>query len=328
MGRDFEQELKQLQQTEIPDLWSRIEAGLTEKTDAAPVSGSVGVSDRREGSGRRTDREKKAAYRKWGTLAACLCLAAAFPVLILQTGKNGGWMSGLEDAADMADETAVQEDFDTAEAAEEPEDGFAAAGGPGTADSFADMEEAGTADSFADTGEERTAGSFAGAGETADRKKMTDSTERSESRAESASVSDSVQEPAAEESGQAEDSCLAAPADGQILSGVTVQVTAVETVNGQMVYRALILQSDEGLVLEKGTEIEMTEDDLTDYSSFGKEQEEKPLKEGGCYEVSLRCEERGQAGNSPAGQGRRFVIVSAVIPKTNLDSSHIIYYDK
>ncbi len=61
MVRDFEQEFIELKQNEIPDLWNRIEAGLSEKKVTASVPEKENTSF------------KKINWRRWGTLAeACL----------------------------------------------------------------------------------------------------------------------------------------------------------------------------------------------------------------------------------------------------------------
>lgn len=83
MERDFESEYKELKQNETPDLWNRIEAGL---------------SDKKKGG---------AAWKRWGLLAAaCLCVIILFPAVIM--GITGSFKNSSS-AADtsMADEGSM-----------------------------------------------------------------------------------------------------------------------------------------------------------------------------------------------------------------------------
>lgn len=70
MNRDFEKEYIELAQNEIPDLWDRIEAGLTEKS----------VPETEE-----ADKPKKIIYwkRYAGLAAAVLCAAVVLPAFVL-----------------------------------------------------------------------------------------------------------------------------------------------------------------------------------------------------------------------------------------------------
>lgn len=95
MSRDFEQEFKELKQSEIPDLWNRIEAGLSERPMTVPHV------------------TKKIAWRRWGTLAAaCLGVAIILPALTFFL-RNNGERSGTS----AEDTTAAAEEWDAEDAA-------------------------------------------------------------------------------------------------------------------------------------------------------------------------------------------------------------------
>lgn len=93
MERDFELELKELKQNETPDLWNRIEAGLSE----------------------RRVPQKRMVWRNWGIVAAaCLCVVILFPVMMIRfTGSaksgNRDCASSDEDRADGFMSGAVEE---------------------------------------------------------------------------------------------------------------------------------------------------------------------------------------------------------------------------
>lgn len=94
MERDFEQEFKQLKQDEIPDLWNRIEAGLSEKQ---PVKAAP-----------------KIVWRKWAALAAAIvCLIIVLPAISLTVIKGSSMSESTEEFA--AEETSIAEDACAAE---------------------------------------------------------------------------------------------------------------------------------------------------------------------------------------------------------------------
>lgn len=111
MERDFEREFRELKQNEIPDLWNRIEAGLSEKNDFV-----------------KENTKKPYAWRKWGTLiAACVCVVIILPAFSLLIRDKSYSGSGSDTAANTTE--AIAEDnaaaMDTA-TAENAECGFAA----------------------------------------------------------------------------------------------------------------------------------------------------------------------------------------------------------
>lgn len=250
MERDFSQELKSLQQNEIPNLWDRIEAGLPEKKKNAAFT---------------------VTWQKWAPVAAaCLCLAVVLSVLVMQTGFIDP--QGRNDFAATGDAAAEV----TEEAAES-----------GVADGCAEADGADAAGGIAAADESDTAA------------------EQSENLTESAVLADDMQE--TEAAGQEEGGSL----DGQLLQGITVQILEAETIDGENFYRALILQSDDEAVLKEGAEIEITDDGETQYDVRFAPREEKRLKEGECYEVSLRHEADGQEENGLSKQTAKYILVTA-----------------
>lgn len=155
MERDFEKEFKELKQSEVPDLWDRIEAGLTPKQAASSEHTSVKQnslqnvemkteqiaepksdvsfeqSDIRQNILHDTTyQEKISGYNvriyRWGLLAAaCLCLVIILPVLSLtRLNSSSSGMSGAGGSASENMEISIaDEGFDMeGEAVSEPAD--------------------------------------------------------------------------------------------------------------------------------------------------------------------------------------------------------------
>ena len=133
MERDFELEYRELKQNETPDLWNRIEAGLSEKKIAAvPLeneSKSIDIE--------RFVMKKQTPWKRWGLLtAACLCVVIIFPAVMMTiTGSYKSNSSGSTDSAASAElmesststDAAAAEAFDTASAETAEEEGKAEA---------------------------------------------------------------------------------------------------------------------------------------------------------------------------------------------------------
>lgn len=127
MERDFELEYKELKQSETPDLWNRIEAGLSEKKIA-----TVPFEENRNAYLKRFTVKKQTPWKRWGLLAAaCLCVVIVLPAMMIS-------LTNSEKSSSSAD---------TASPAEESADGFA-----GGAEAGADMAE--TAENTASESEE------------------------------------------------------------------------------------------------------------------------------------------------------------------------------
>lgn len=101
MSRDFEKEYIALAQDEIPDLWDRIEAGLSERT--APETKQISKT------------KTVSFWRKYaGVAAAVLCVAAAIPAFMLtrRVNKSASFEAAAEapaEAAQTTEECAVEE---------------------------------------------------------------------------------------------------------------------------------------------------------------------------------------------------------------------------
>ena len=135
MERDFELEYRELKQNETPDLWNRIEAGLSEKKIAAvPLeneSKSIDIE--------RFVMKKQTPWKRWGLLAAaCLCVVIIFPAVMIgltDSYKSNNSSSGSTDSAASAElmesststDAAAAEAFDTASAETAEEEGKAEA---------------------------------------------------------------------------------------------------------------------------------------------------------------------------------------------------------
>lgn len=102
MSKDLEKEYKELIDSDAPDLWTRIEAGIDEKNV----------------SGYKKKALKRFHYGVWGTaLAACLCVAVAVPVMMqVSKGQINDMTAAPEaekfDADDMADNAAMSDNAD------------------------------------------------------------------------------------------------------------------------------------------------------------------------------------------------------------------------
>lgn len=306
MERDFEQEFRELKQSEIPDLWNRIEAGLSEKKNVTPMSQSIAAQDKGYiADGGNVERivsdrkmtKKRFAWRRWGALAAaCLCVAVmlpAFSLLIRNKSYSGGNMADSA-AKDSSAEFAVTEE---AAAAEEP---AAAAPADGAADydikaegaeNMSDQADAGAADSSETASEAEISmnndASQAGSADTA--------AAADESGA-SAEKNDAVTETAkTEETGRAdvsneEKAAGDALPDGQMLENVAIQIQKAE--DGGTLYQALVVQADADGFLKSGTQIALMCDEDTAYDFPAGPREEKVLKENAAYQADLRYDKK------------------------------------
>ncbi len=94
MSRDLEREYRAFVDSEVPDLWARIESGLEEKKPAADTLADTLMKD---------TRDRKMNYKVWaGLAAACVCAALVVPALVRNTGMKGGSNSAPAPVADTA----------------------------------------------------------------------------------------------------------------------------------------------------------------------------------------------------------------------------------
>ena len=231
MNRDFEQEYQELAKMEVPDLWDRIEAGLTEKSTPVSSKKSVVVP----------------FIKRYSTLAAALlCAILIIPVLgIMKQAAGGSNKSGSAFTTEAVEDTVYESAAETteeesAEAAEEAEAPMAEASAE--TEAFAEAE-APAEESFDGIEDMKNASS------------SMEDTESMEKRAE--------QENKAETGALKEDMTLGLGLlEGQILTGVIVEVTAAENdIMGQESiddvgtrYTAVVQEDPDG-VLAEGEEI-------------------------------------------------------------------------
>lgn len=107
MSKDFEQAYKELAQNEVPDLWNRIEAGLSEKSTS--------------GKTEEQRKIKKFYFRQYaGIAAAVVCAVLIAPAVLLLSSRRTK-SEGIACAPEMAAE-GIAEEAEAEAAAEEWED--------------------------------------------------------------------------------------------------------------------------------------------------------------------------------------------------------------
>ena len=256
MERDFELEYRELKQNETPDLWNRIEAGLSEKKIAAVPS---------ENESKSIDIEhfvmkKQTTWKRWGLLAAaCLCVVIIIPAVM--AGLIGSSKSTSSGSADTAAGAADMNTSSSAAASAELSEAF------DTAPAEAAAEEGKAEPEYTESTTDDAGSSMAGGSETA----AMEDTEASE-----------------EEAAEA-----AAPeiSDGQILEGAVVQILQADETGEETVFQAVVLEAETDAVMESGMQIELICNDETQYDFIREPREEKGLKKEEIYEVSLQYEQ-------------------------------------
>ncbi|MDE7444120.1 MAG: hypothetical protein K2N15_00165 [Lachnospiraceae bacterium] len=234
MNKDFEQAYRELAQSEIPDLWDRIEAGLSEKSTPEKEQ--------------EKKQEKKRIYfgRYAGMAAAVLCAALIVPAVLFMGRLEGKGSYTTEMGADQG---AMEESTEAAECA--PED----AEESGWEEALSEEEGDRFVDSAADT--DAMQDSAAGAMEyTADLAQSKESARQgNEEKAEMESADES-------ENGIVHK--LTELEDGAVLERVTIDVTKdvieiddSESVNEMGIVQTAIVCKDESGFFEEGEEIEI-----------------------------------------------------------------------
>lgn len=272
MVRDFEQEFIELKQNEIPDLWNRIEAGLSEKkvTASAPEKENTSF--------------KKINWRRWGTLAAaCLCAAIIIPAISMINRKNEGpSYSGGQSDGNMSNSTAM--DYTTAdcEASEAPEMNVGDNGGASASDAGSVYSEDKGSTGVASDWDNSDSG-------TQDGMEMTQAgnTSAAPSEAENTSETAKAEEARVENSEAIGDLDLK---KGQIIENVLVQITEAEAAGEEVIYQAVVLEPDTDANLKKNLQIEIVCDSDTEYDSLSMTEKEM-LKDHESYKVTLRFEQ-------------------------------------
>lgn len=334
MKRDFEREFKELKMNEVPDLWNRIEAGLSDKKVAASSSGAAAISVNRYNFG------KSAVWRKWGTLAAaCLCVALIIPAISLVIGNLGGRKSNYSGAsfapADNSADGSMNDNAENMTASSEmaADDGMAYASEMAQSEmmeaesDMASNEGVASAADMATNEDKAAASEMMADAEAADTDNGTNVTQSSEKESgsaatngASASKEESLKKQASESDlseanenvAMADEAIYAGLENGQILSGVVIDVTEASVSGEEVAYSTVIKQSDEDGLLNAGAELSIVCNSDTSYAFTHKVKEKKVLKVGESYEVSLRYEKYDSNSQSTGTDiNRRFVVISA-----------------
>lgn len=295
MERDFEREFRELKLSEVPDLWNRIEAGLSEKKIMAPVLAAPSL-----GNGTLSDKQYPSAeqevnmrswfrwnWARWGVAVACLCLVIMLPTLFKTLGimdksysndsttsEADGMYSSSADNAGKA-EIAETEDADIMydDSMADASDSVEMEAEAGETNDAAAAENAGMAD---DVGAENAEADMAddnGAASTEADKEM------------AAATGDEMSDQATEEKK------LLQLTEGLLLENVILQITETNVSGENMRYRAVVLQPDEDSILEDGMQIEIVCNDDTKYQFLRGVREEKSLEYEKNYKVTLCYEQ-------------------------------------
>ena len=273
MERDFKQEFIELKQNEIPDLWNRIEAGLSEKKVTASVPEKAESSF------------KKINWRRWGTLAAaCLCVVIIIPAisLIIRNNESPSFSGGQSDG-NMSNSTAMYYEAEDYATSDEPEMNRADNDGASTADTGSMYSEDKGSIGMASDWDNSDAGASEGMEMT-----QAGSTSAAPSEAENASETAETDEEARAENSEAiKDLDLQ---NGQKIEDVLVQIVETEVSGEEIIYKAIVLEPDADATFTKNMQIEIVYvfDMESDSLSMAKN---KLMKESESYEVSLCFEQ-------------------------------------
>lgn len=132
MSKNFEEEYKALANEELPDLWNRIEAGLTPKTTALPEETKEQVKEQTKKQGR--GKVFSFLYKYRTVAAAAVCVVIIIPAVIMlgrigRMGRTKNWEaideaaldSNMSAAQSMDETTAVTEGWDESASEESAE---------------------------------------------------------------------------------------------------------------------------------------------------------------------------------------------------------------
>lgn len=119
MSKNFEEEYKALANEELPDLWNRIEAGLTPKTTVLAEEEKEKKSEEK----RRKEKVISLLYKYRTVAVAALCVIVILPAVMVfgrvRSGGNKSWEEANESAPMQAEDTAAADGWDEAAAAAE-----------------------------------------------------------------------------------------------------------------------------------------------------------------------------------------------------------------
>lgn len=276
MERDFKQEFIELKQNEIPDLWNRIEAGLSEKKITASVPEKADSSF------------KKINWRRWGTLAAaCLCVVIIIPAISMIIKKNDSpSYSGGQSDGNMSNSAAMDYTTEDCAESEAPEMNGGSNEGASTADAGGIYSEDNGTTGMASDWDNSDAG-VQGDREMTQASDTSAAPSEEENRSETAKADVDVQ---VENSEAIKDLDLQ---NGQIIEGVLVQIvdTDFTDLSGEeIIYQAIVLEPDAEAVFTKNMQIEIVHVFDTEHDSLSMIKN-KFMKERESYEVTLCFEQ-------------------------------------
>lgn len=291
MERDFEKEFIQLKKSETPDLWNRIEAGLSDRKAAlnAPAAAS-----------KNTDFSiGKINWIRWGTLAAaCLCAAIIIPAIstVIKNIGSKNFSGGLSEGS-TADGVAAAPTID-----------YESAGSGMSTENYApaDNSSSASAEDFilGDTAESEEAvagGTMAGGTDGASPYESPENIygqDRAETNNDKYSDNDgkeiksstqaATEKDSAETPGEYSDGLELK--NGQEIEKATVKILGTEASGEETVYRTIVIEPDADDILKKDTELELVCNSDTEYDNLNTDNG-GILKRGEEYEVSLRYEQ-------------------------------------
>ena len=277
MERDFKQEFIELKQNEIPDLWNRIEAGLSEKKVTASVPEKADSS------------LKSINWRRWGTLAAaCLCVAIIIPAIALRSGNDSSHSySGGHSDGNMSNSAPMDYSTEDYATSDEPEmNGRGSDGASSSADAggiyYEHEAETDRADDW-DNSNSGVAGDM----------EMSQESSNAETPSEAENTSETAK---ADKDAQAENNETIKGLDlqdGQKIEGVLVQIVDTEFAEfsgEEIIYQAIVLETDADAVLMKNMQIEIVYVFDFEHDSLSMIKN-KFMKERESYEVNLCFEQ-------------------------------------
>lgn len=276
MSRDFEQEFIQLKLNETPDLWNRIEAGLSEKKVLA--------------SGRQYKLLQKPAWRKWGTLAAaCICVAIILPALSLVIGSLGGRKNSYSDnRAAAGDKTFSPTNMTNMSENAAP------------AETYDEEKLTADAEMKLETDEDGLAADLSGAADAALQDYASnDSTVMNNAQAlkEKTAFADMAE------------------AEEYVLKDIIVEITEASMSGDEAIYQAEVIRADKDGLLKEGMQICVLCNSNTEYDFIGESDGRVRFEISKRYELSVSYEKNGESSrdkqdNKEPADGR-YVVITA-----------------
>ena len=312
MERDFEKEFKQLKQSEVPDLWNRIEAGLTPKNIVSNELETSFIQPDAKSNEKSPEKNpgRMVRARKWALLAAaCLCLLIILPALSLTGRKSYSDTTAAETPAadnyvdwNIAEETAASPSVQNAGSAA---DGYADAAADSELDSYAgaaaeSMEENETQNGLADNIQSTQDAQASKDVASSESDSALSGADVSNGIMENAQNADAFEDRASEE----ETKRIGSLADwdsilqeGRLIGEVKVEILGVAQADkGSQSYtvQVVVVSSDEDDILPKEQKIILMCSEDTVYDFVIGPRDETPLQTGETYTVDLRYEGKGR----------------------------------